>query len=351
MNSIFTPKWLSLCALLMILVGISFDRTYDMTVILSGIVLSLWIAITVHELGHVLAGKVSGFEFVFFISGPFQCLRTADGIRLMENKNWLYFGGVAWMTPPRLEFKKLAKKEAVFVAGGPTVSILIGILSLAVYYLSDFILFLYFAIMNIVIFFATAIPLKTSMKTDGYILLTLLKNNEDTTKLLDELILTKELLSSKQPTQWDVELVNSARQKRPSVENLQYAMLLYYYEVQQNGFHHAVKVLQSYKSIPITKDNKFPMSFIISMYQIELFLERDGNTQAILKQQKNLSVIEPVSYYRGQAMIAYLEKDFEHALANLEKVYTLVDKNESLYGFFIAEKILTNLVKEKIVRK
>ncbi|MFJ8063941.1 M50 family metallopeptidase [Psychrobacillus sp. NPDC096426] len=350
MKSIVTPKWVSLCALLMILVGVTFDRTYEMTVMLSGILLSLWLAITIHELGHVVAGKAGGFEFVFFISGPVQCLKTVDGISLKENKIWLFLGGVALMIPPRVGYKKLAKKEALFVAGGPVASVLIGILSLALYYLSGYILFMYFAIMNIAIFCATAIPLKTSMKTDGYVLLTLLKNNDETIKLLDELVLSKELLSNKQPIQWDVELVNFARQKQPSIENLQYAMLLYYYEVYQNGFHNAVKVMQPYKSIPITKDNKFQMSFIINMHQIELLLDDNYHTQDIVKLQKNLSIIEPVSYYRGQAMVAYLEKDLNQAIVHLEKVYAIIEENESLYGFFFVEKILTNLVKEKINR-
>ena len=59
--------------------------------------------------------------------------------------------------------------------------------------------------------------------------------------------------------------------------------------------------------------------------------------------------IEPVSFNRGQAIIAYLQNNRMEALGHLEKVKNIIEKNEQSYGFFQAEKTLTNMVEEKIV--
>lgn len=65
--------------------------------------------------------------------------------------------------------------------------------------------------------------------------------------------------------------------------------------------------------------------------------------------QNSLSNIEPVSYYRGKAIIAHLNDNQEEAMKLLKKVYDIIKENQTLYGFYKAEKTLTDLVEEKMI--
>lgn len=84
------------------------------------------------------------------------------------------------------------------------------------------------------------------------------------------------------------------------------------------------------------------------MQQLCCFLQNDVQVEQIERSQSLLTSIEPISYYRGKSIIAHLENDRENALKYLQKVKDITEQNEALYGFFRAEKTLTNLVEEKI---
>ncbi|WP_010274604.1 site-2 protease family protein [Paenibacillus senegalensis] len=343
-----TPKWTSLFGLILILIGLYFEDTYDTTTMVLSLVLAMWLAIALHELGHIIFGKLSGFEFVFYIVGPFQFEKSTHGIRLKENKNWLFWGGVTMMTPTiQINKETITKKWPLFVAGGPFLSLLLGIISYVLYEHFSYMFLMYFAIINGVIFLATILPSKSS-RTDGYVLLTLLKNNKDSTALIEDLLVGKELLSRRIPTEWDNECIKIAKEKTASLEHLQHAMLVYYYEIEKHGFQSAIKAMTEYSKIPVTKNNKVELAFLIHMQQLSRFLQDDVQVEQIERCQSLLTSIEPISFYRGRSIIAHLENDREAALKYLQKVKDITEENEALYGFFRAEKTLTNLVEEKI---
>ncbi|MDH5162436.1 M50 family metallopeptidase [Heyndrickxia oleronia] len=345
MKSILTPKGVTLFAIIILAIGLYFKQSIGATMQIGSLLLALWLAITLHELGHVIFGKMSGYQFVFFTTGPLLIEKTKKGFCLKENKHWFHFGGVAMMTSPN---ESNIKKMMMYAAGGPILSLIFAMTSFLLYgqYTNSF--YLYLGIMNSAIFFATITPLKTNMQSDGYVVLSLLKNNEETTKLINEINISKELLSKKQPKDWDSKQIQLARQMQPSIDHVQYAMLLYYFEIEQAGFSSAVNALKGYSAIPITKKNKQQLGFIIHMKQIEHFLSEDVQLEMIAEYQQFLSRIEPLSFHRGEAMIAYLQDNKTKALELLHKVKTNVEHNESLYGFFKAEKTLTELIKEKI---
>ncbi|WP_342601096.1 M50 family metallopeptidase [Psychrobacillus sp. FSL H8-0483] len=347
MKSILTPKWVSFFGFLLILVGLSFKDTYEMTAMIGSLLLAMWVAIAMHELGHVIFGYLSGFEFVFFAFGPVQIEKTIDGIKMKENKHWLFFGGVAMMLPPQMKKESLTKKWAIFVVGGPVMSLLLESIFYILYGNFSDAFLLNCAIMNGGILLATIIPFKTSMKTDGYILFSMLRNNEESILLVEELLIMKELLGRKQPVEWNQTYIKLAKQKDVSIDNLQYAMMIYYFEIEQNGFKSAVEAMKEYREIPVTAKNKFSVGFLIHMQQLSHFLMDDVPVEKMVYFQRLLSSLEPVSYFRGKAIIAYLENDKDSALENLKKVKKIIEENEALYGFFKAEKRLTELVEKK----
>lgn len=98
-------------------------------------VLSLWVVIVIHELGHILAGFTQQFEFRFISAGPVMVEKELGRLRLKKNTNFNTFGGVALCLP--IGQDKLRKRFAVFAAGGPLASLVFGcVLVLAFFFLS-----------------------------------------------------------------------------------------------------------------------------------------------------------------------------------------------------------------------
>jgi hypothetical protein len=349
MKDLFTPKWFSISIVLLVIIGLFFERTFEFTSLSAGLVLGIWLAITIHELGHVVLGCLVGFTFVFFTTGPFTIEKRHDRIKLTENKLWLYFGGVAMMTPPKLDNSNIIKKMTAYTAGGPAVSLITAIISVTIYRQFSFEFFTYFAMMNGAIFIATIIPINSAMKSDGHVLLTLLKNDALSIEHINDLQVTKELMSKKEPNEWDKEYILLAKQKQPKIEHIHYAMLIYYYEIQQNGFQSAVDSLKGYHSIPITTKNRFQLASLVHMQQLSLFFMSESQDEKILHLQSLLSPTEPVSFYRGKAILSYIQNDFQMAHKHLDKVKKVIEQYENTFGFYKAEKIVTQLVEEKIM--
>lgn len=350
MNKLFTPKWVMFFVIVLIVIGCIFEATAETTIIFAGLVVGWFLAVALHELGHVIFGLFGRFAFMFFAIGPFQMERTSTGIKLTENKNWMFFGGVSSMLPPEnIDRNVLRKRWSLFVAGGPIMSLLFTVCFTICYWLIQQKIIALFAIINAVIFFSTIIPANKGMQTDGYTLLTLLKNNEESAKYLEGLLVKTELSGPKAPAQWKEEYVQYARQQNPSVENIIFAYMIYYYEIDQNNFQSAIQAMESYRKIPITKKNKFQLGFLIHMEQLSCFLcENEVQLDRISVLQKLLSPMDAVNDSRVKAIIAYLQGDINSAKKHLYKVKNVIQQMESLYGFYKAERKLTELVEAKM---
>ncbi|RBP02974.1 site-2 protease family protein [Rossellomorea aquimaris] len=348
MKSFFTPKWVSLLGFFLFSIGVWNEPTREMTAVIGGLFLAWLLAVGLHELGHVMAGRWNGFEFGFLAFGPIQFEQTKNGIKLRGNKRWFFFGGVAMMVPPRIDKEALIPKWAAFAAGGPILSFLAGIIFYLLYGVLSYEFFFFLAIMNACIFAATIVPLKTSMRTDGYILLTLMKKNEEAGRLMEELVIMREMLSRKHPLEWNRDFIQEAKQKEPVEENVQFFLMNYYFEIEQHGFPSAEEAMSPYREIPITRKNKFHMTFLIHMKQLSHFLHGEANTHEITQLQNSLSNIEPVSYYRGKAIIAHLQNHHQEARSYLKKANKIILNNQPLYGFYQAEKTLSDLVEAKM---
>lgn len=102
--------------------------------LIPGLVLSLLFVLAFHEAGHVVGGKLVGFRFVLFIAGPFKLHSTEGGVRLGLNRSLAMAGGLGGAVPT--DSRNLTRRMAVYVAGGPSASLLLalaafGLLSLA----------------------------------------------------------------------------------------------------------------------------------------------------------------------------------------------------------------------------
>lgn len=135
------------------------------------------LVLAIHELGHLIGGFTRGMKFLLFVVGPFQWIKTADGIRFSLVFNLGSFGGLAAALPnPDQEMAPQLKR---LVIGGPlsslslfVVSVLIGLAlsgkpAFYFYFIGGF---------SFLIFLVTALPFRAGgFMSDGMQLLELMR--------------------------------------------------------------------------------------------------------------------------------------------------------------------------------
>ena len=96
--------------------------------VLLALPLALFVAIGVHEGGHLLGGRLAGFRAYFLLVGPLRLERTVQGWRVGVNGRLSTWGGLAAAAPS--DGRRLRHRMALYVAGGPGASLLLGVLCL-----------------------------------------------------------------------------------------------------------------------------------------------------------------------------------------------------------------------------
>ena len=348
MKRFLTPKWI---VFFLISGAVTFwfmeihVRIVEVFFILLGLT---WLAITLHELGHIIFGKVQNFQFLYFITGPFEITNKGNRLKISENKNWLYFFGVSMLMPYEKKPEALRKKWLILALGGPIISLFVSIVSMLVYVLFDNSIALVFSVINFFISVFTFIPFKSGIRSDGNVVMTLYKDDSESTNLINQLLIINEVMSDKEPDDWDNDIFRIARDQPASIENISAALLLFYKVFRTNGFDSAYEEISSYLEIPVTKKNKHLMGFLIGLKQMNLFLNGGASRKEILLLQNHLSPLEPFSYYRGQVIIDYLDGNLLASLENVNRIYSVIARSHAKLGFYQDEKKLTKLLEDKI---
>jgi len=194
-------------------------------VLLAGIFVLLPVAIAIHEGGHLLGGKLAGFQFALFVVGPLMILRQGDGIKFKLNKSFATYGGLAASFPTSTV--NLRRGMLMLVAGGPLTSLLTGLVFLALglfvfplpesteslSFLGLFgrIALFFMALVSVVIAFVTMIPGKTGgFMTDGARLRLLAKGGPASDRELAVWQVTTTSMSGTRPSKWPTDALESA---------------------------------------------------------------------------------------------------------------------------------------------
>mgnify|MGYP001381381839 CR=1 FL=1 len=85
--------------------------------------------IVIHELGHLLGGRLVGFRAFLLIVGPLRLERSTTGWRFAMNRSIALAGGLAGTAPT--DTHRVRQRTAVVIAGGPIASLVTGVLALA----------------------------------------------------------------------------------------------------------------------------------------------------------------------------------------------------------------------------
>lgn len=307
----------------------------------------LFLTLFFHELGHVLFGIVAGYRFNYLTVGPIT-IENAERIHIKPNSSWFLFGGVASCTPFSKDLTSIVKQHKWFAAGGPVFSIAAAIISLIVGRAMDIQFVTYFGIFNLIIFIVTILPYKGALKSDGRVILELSKEGKEKEEFLLSLLLLKEMNSPIHPLEWSEELIERAKTLPPADENVVVAYILFYYTLIKEDYEKASKLLEPFKQLPVTKNNKFSLQFINHIQQIDLIVNGTDDGGKIKEYHQLMSPMEPISYKRSEAILAKLKGDNEQAILKLSEVMEEIQKGKKIFGFFYAEEQLTNFLVNKI---
>jgi len=132
--------------------------------------ISLFLAITMHELGHVITALCYKWEFVYLIIGPIKIYKADDGLKLCFEKRIALWGGISHIYPKKVEEKTVVEYSNVFIMG-PVFSILSGVVFAALYYVSHVLVFMMCAVMSFGIGVALLLPIRRrigGVYLDGY---------------------------------------------------------------------------------------------------------------------------------------------------------------------------------------
>lgn len=103
--------------------GLALDASQK-ALLLGFTIVALLLVLLVHELGHLLGGRLVGFRAFLLIVGPIRLERTGQGWSLHLNTDLSLFGGLAGSAPT--DARDLTRRTAIMVGGGPFVSLLLG---------------------------------------------------------------------------------------------------------------------------------------------------------------------------------------------------------------------------------
>lgn len=129
------------------------------------ILLLIGIVLSIHELGHLLAGLVQGWKFQLFVIGFIGLGRYENGkIRLYLNRNMGHFGGVSATSPTGAGDEHLNQFARVVLAG-PMASLALSLIAAAVALFANLPQAFWWglAAASMGVFLATTLPCKSGM--------------------------------------------------------------------------------------------------------------------------------------------------------------------------------------------
>ena len=167
-----------------------------------------------HEVGHLLAGLVSGFRMDGFYLGPFAIERTEGKLRMQWQRSLALAGGAIQLNPTRLH--GLRRRLMVVFLGGPLISLSVGLTTFSTsLFIEDDIftrsLLETFGVLNLGIGLVTLIPVFASpnLPTDGLRIRRLIRGGKDADQHVALAIAGGLILSGRGPQEWSESWVST----------------------------------------------------------------------------------------------------------------------------------------------
>jgi len=293
----------------------------DFILSFSAFVVMLLLSVLLHELGHLIGGRLVGFHFLLLIVGPFKVQRIGPRLHYGWNRHLNLAGGLAASVPK--DHRHLRWRMFLMVAGGPAISLLCT--GLALYFVFRFVfslepwqqgLLLLFGAMNSAISLLTLIPLPTcGFASDGSRLLLLVRGGPTAARWCAAVALSYMAISQR-PREWDRTVLEAALAVPDGSLDDVSAHFLAYSAALDHGDSAATTRHLTYF---LTNRQAYPLAL-----QPALFLEaaywaaQQGDAPASriwLEQATDGALIEPHTRARAKAAVLLAEGRYAEAAA------------------------------------
>ena len=210
--------------------------------------LAVLLLICVHEGGHLIAGHLVGFEFVYLVFGPLKIESTDRGIGLSVNDDRQRYGAVVGV-PTRMD--NLGPRAAVMVAGGPIANLLLALVLAAIaqeiaFGLPTRLLLAGTALMSLVTGAVNALPVEwRGRMSDGAWMKTLFTDGAAAERACANWILLGVARMGRRPRNWDAAWVERAIALADgSDQDAQASKLAYYWALDRRDVDWARELLE-----------------------------------------------------------------------------------------------------------
>ena len=321
----------------------SFGRP-DLVWLIAGLVIAIFLAIAIHEFGHVVAGLSQRFRFWLYIVGPLRIQRTTDDrIEAGWNTSLQLAGGIAASVPS--DNHNLARRMAVMVAGGPLASLLLGVVALGLAYVLSHpgvrLVSILIGTVSFGIAVVTLLPMRTSnFHSYGARLLMYWFQRDRMERWARSAALTSLALSGTRPRDWNPEMVGGLDQIMDhSLDGVGMATMLFYYEIDRGDMEAAANHLDFF----LAHQDAYPEPFRPGMRLEGAWFEgvvrrRADVARQWLDQSSGGMLVEPQTRLRATAAVLLAEGNFKEAAAKAEEALAVLNDLKVRRGIHWAEE-------------
>lgn len=318
---------------------------------------ALIVAVTIHELGHVLAGLLVKYGFYFVSVGYFKVERTASGLKpRFDPKAPNPLGGLTMMLPDAGHDSR--RSEALFVAGGPVASVLLFmLLAITAFSLSAFgsttwtvNAVIYFswltAVMSLVLGLLALIPESSGqIKSDGYHLMSIWKGSEAflTSRIIIRLI--SQSLQGTRPAELDIELMHQTLGSEDPSESQMARLFLYAYYSDKGEMQRAGEYLDA--AVEKEEEAQSPLlgpSVFLEKAFWEALVQGNADSAAHYFDKGKAGYSEKGTWHRAQTGVLLAKGDHEEARKAAEIARRHTQESMDRGGSVWAEAMLDRLL-------
>lgn len=311
-----------ICVLIVALVLMASDKplatasSVDFVLSFSAFVGMLLLSILLHELGHLLGGRLVGFHFVLLIVGPFKVQRIGQQLHYGWNRHLNLAGGLSASVPK--DHRHLRRRMLMMAAGGPAISLLCSGLALYLVLRAETWpqgLLLLFGAMNSAISLLTLAPLPTcGLASDGSRLLLLLRGRPAAARWCAAVALSYTSLNQR-PRAWDRTLLDAALAVPDgSLDDVSAHFLAYYAALDRGDSAAAARHL----AYALANRQAYPPAFQPGLFLEAAYLAaQQGDATAgrvWLDQAAGGAFIEPPTRARATAAVLFAEGRYAEAV-------------------------------------
>ena len=265
-------------------------------VLFVGVLLAAALAPLVHEVGHVIGGAFVRFRFMFLVWGPFRFVRENDQVRVRMNRDLAHAGGLALSLPTAMEH--VGRRNAIVVATGPAVSLVLGVTGLTVSWLTGIwrspeamsdptlaiagIVAAAFGVASIGIGLVTLIPGRTGeFATDGAQLLRYVRGGSEVDRHGTLVTMAAVATGATRPRDWPRDLIPRLTIRDPDSPDAILAESLVYYQALDDGdLHRAHQALSTLLQRTVVKGRRARAPFAQEAAFYELAVRGDASAAA-----------------------------------------------------------------------